>query len=338
MKGAAAARSSRAGITLLELLLVMGLLATVFGAGLGLFAALDLEQRQAAGVVKEALRTARESALSRQAPARVRVDAAAGTLEPMRLLVIGTWAFERGDVPGQVEGAFGLDGAATGGTWVEDGWIGDALSLAGDGLVEIPVQDEPDWDLRDGFRIELALRRDDTGGGRLLRLGGAVGLDVGAAGGVRAWFTPVLEEEGDVPRAAGRVQIESDPAVVPPGRWVRLVLAYDRRTLTLIADGVPRVELEETRPVWTIDDFLVLSDEDRPFPGTVDSLVVSAMAVDQPLRLPESVRLEGAPPEVRFGPDGALERGAHDGPVELTLVFEGGTRETITVGVYGTIE
>ena len=50
------------GVTLLELLLVMMILAVVVGGGLGMFAALDLGKRQAAGIVKNVLRSAQNSA------------------------------------------------------------------------------------------------------------------------------------------------------------------------------------------------------------------------------------------------------------------------------------
>ena len=328
----------RAGVTLLELLLVMGLIATVFGAGLGAFAALDVQERQAVGVVKEALRTARNSALGRQVPAHVSIDAAAGTLQPARSLVIGTWAFERGDASDLVAGAFGIDGIAAGGAWIEDGWIGDGLDLSDDGLVEIPVRGLPSWDLSEGFSIELAVRRDDVGGGRLLRIGDTLGIDVGAAGEVRAWFVARLDVDGLMPREGGRVILETDPGVVPPARWVRLRFSYDRRQLELVADSIPRARSEEERAVWELDGPLILSDEDRPFPGAVDSLVVSAVAVEEVLELPDTVRIAEAPPELRFAANGALERTSHPTPVDIVLEFEDGSRETVTIGVYGTIE
>ena len=347
-------RRCRAGVTLIELLIVMGLLATVFGVGLGAFAALDVEQRQAAGVVKETLRAARGAALSFRTPARVRIDSGSGSLEASRLEVIGTWAFERGPVASQVAGAFGLDGLAEGGAWTSDGWIGDALSLAGDGRVEVPIRGHSEWDFRDGFSIRIAVRRDDTGGGHLLRIGRTLGLDVGARGELRAWIVPALdgsvargggtdaEATGSVHpnggRAGGRVVLETEAGVVPPGQWVRLRFSYDRRAMELAADSIPRARRELEQPVWVLDGPLVLSDEERPFPGAVDALVISAMVVDEPRHLPDSVHFGAVPKEVRFGPDGSLERPFHTGPVELQLEFDEGGTEVITVGIYGTIE
>ncbi len=336
--GRAPGACSRAGVTLLELLLVMALLATIFGAGLGVFAGLDVEQRQAAGVVREVLRAARNSSLTHRAPARVRIDDKLGTLEAMRLDVIGTWAFEPTEIADEVVGAFELNGRSLGGRWIEDGWIGSALSFAGEGVVEIPVQVEPNWDLSEGFLIELTVRREAEGGGRLLRIGETLGVDVGGAGELRAWIVPATMGENIDPRAGGRIVFETAAGSVPVGRWVRLRFSYDRKSVELSADSIPLARVEEDRPLWKLDGPLILSDEQRPFPGAVDALVVSAIAVGQPQQLPLSVRISSAPPEVRFGPDGALDHTAHEGPVALELEFESGAREVITVGVYGTIE
>ncbi|MFT5289291.1 MAG: prepilin-type N-terminal cleavage/methylation domain-containing protein [Planctomycetota bacterium] len=329
---------SRAGVTLLELLLVMALLASIFGAGLGVFSALDVEQRQAAGVVKEVLRAARNSALTHRAPARVRIDDKLGTLEAMRLDVIGTWSFEPTEIADEVVGAFELNGRSIGGRWIENGWIGSALSFTTGGVLEIPVQIEPNWDLSEGFLIELTLRREAEGGGRLLRIGDTLGVDVGGAGELRAWIVPAIVGEDMDSRAGGRIVFETASGSIPVGRWVRLRFSYDRKGVELSADSIPLARVAEDRPLWKLDGPLILSDEQRPFPGAVDALIVSAVIVGQPQQLPLSVRIASAPDEVRFGPDGALDHTVHEGPVALELEFESGVREVITVGVYGTIE
>src|SRR5262245_33568151 len=100
-------RARKLGFTLLELLLVMAILAVVAGGAMGMFAALDVGKRQAAGLVKNSLRSAANSAIARTAPARVRIDAKQGTLTPMALTVVGTWQFERHALAGNS----GLDGA-----------------------------------------------------------------------------------------------------------------------------------------------------------------------------------------------------------------------------------
>ena len=62
----------KAGLTLIELLLVMGVLALVLGVGLGSLASLNPGERAAVGLVQDALRSAHNSAVARVASARVR--------------------------------------------------------------------------------------------------------------------------------------------------------------------------------------------------------------------------------------------------------------------------
>ena len=92
-------------------------------------------------------------------------------------------------------------------------------------------------------------------------------------------------------------------------------------------------------PVWHVDGPLVLSDPRLTFPGCVDGLVVSALAAGEAAKLPESVHFAaGTPAEIHFGPDGGLDRAFHPGPIQLVLEYDDGARETIAVGIYGTVE
>jgi hypothetical protein len=323
-------------VTLLELMLVMAILALVLGSGLGMFAALDLGKRQAAGLVKNALRSAQNSAIAREAPARVRFDRAAGLVVAESLQVIGTWHFEGR----RLEGALGLDGGVHEARFIEDGFLGDALSFDGrtGAWAEIPVQSDPAFDFARGFAVRCAVLRDQTGAGRLLQVGTVCTIDLNAAGAVRGRFLPVVIQQGrEVP--GGEVVVESGPGVVPPERWTRIALEYDRRELVLLVDGVPVARTAETAPVWPIDGPLVLSDARRPFPGAIDALVIAAVVAGEEARLPESVRLaEGTPDEVLFDAGGGLDRAQHAEPVAIVLEFDDGARETISVGRYGTVE
>jgi hypothetical protein len=322
-------------MTLLELLLVLAILAVVLGSGAGMFAALDVGRRQAVGLVKSVVRSAQNSAIARQSPARVRIDPEAGTIVAESLQVIGTWHFEGREI----EGAFLLDGGHRNCQFVEDGFLGHALSFGStDGFAEIPVQHDPAYDFREGFAIDVAVRKDGRGGGRFLRFGKTAGIDIGARGEIRGWFLSRIEEEGRaIP--GNPVRVETDEGVLPDGRWTRVRLEYDRRRLALFVDGMAVEETPETAPVWRIDEALVLSDPDRPFPGCIDSLVVSAVAADEVAELPETVRfLPDTIREIHFDAGGALDRAFHPDPVFVTVLFEDGAMESVAVGVYGTVE
>ena len=99
-------RARRRGMTLIELLLVMGLLALMLGFGVGAISSIDIGSAGSGSTVRSTMRAASNWSRSRQAPARVRIDLTEGRIAAEGLAVIGTWHFE--DVP--PEGAFDLDG------------------------------------------------------------------------------------------------------------------------------------------------------------------------------------------------------------------------------------
>jgi len=330
-----ASRPARAGVTLLELLLVMMILGIVLGGGLGVFAALDLGRRQALGVVKNAVRGAQNSALASSSPARVLLDAEAGTVAVESLRVIGTWHFENQ----RLAGAFGLDGAAPNARFGE-GWLGDGLWFSGraDSYAEIPVEHAPSFDLTDGFSVECVVLRSAMGGGKILQIGSVVALLTNPAGAVRGKFTTRIEHEGREQKG-GEVFVESPPDALPAERWTRIELEYDRLRLSLFVDGIPVASIEERARVWPVDDRLLLSDPRHAFEGAIDCLVIRAMVREEPVELADSVRFApGTPPAVVFDAGGRLDRSVHPDPVFLRLAFDDGTSAGFTVGAYGVIE
>jgi len=330
---------ARAGVTLLELILVMFILAVAVGGGLGMFAALDLGKNQAASLVKNTLRAAQNTAIATQAPARVRIDREKGQLWPETLRPVGTWHFEKK----RLQGGNDLLGTANPELFVPDGYIGDAISFTdrmGESA-EIPVDLDPAFDFTDGFVVECVIRQEGVGGGKLLSIADHVKLELGQGGILRGSFRARVDKTtGNVTSATrgGTPSVLSGPGVVSPERWTRVRLSYDRQELALFVDGVRVATRPETVQVWKIDGPLVLSDERRPFPGSVDNLVISAVLVDDPATLPETVQIVSAPAVIRFTPGGGLDRREHTAPPEIVLGFEDGSREIVGVGFYGTVE
>ncbi len=129
-------------MTLIELLLVMGLIALLLGFGVGAIAGLDLGTMGASSLVRSTLRSANNWAVARQAPSRVRIDPETGGVVAEGLAVVGTWHFEE-EPP---RGAFGLDGQLVGAELTDNGYIGRALRLVSDNqgaCYEIPVHTDP---------------------------------------------------------------------------------------------------------------------------------------------------------------------------------------------------
>lgn len=336
-------RAGRSGMTLLELLLVMALIGVLMGAGVGLLSSLNLGERAAKGLVQSVIRAARNSAVARGAGARVRLDPNLGTIRAEALEVVGTWHFEgSGEV---VRGAFEIDGTNLGAAYVDDGFVGRALGFqrGGRARVEIPLQLYSAYDFEQGFRVEFALRLEGSGGGRVLRIGETIGIDATDAGGLKCWFVPKVLDSTGREMKGGRISFEVPSGALASGVWRRVAFEYDRRALAVELDGVV-VELEdeaprEGAPVWSIDAPLTIGDPQSGFNGSIDSLVLSAVAASEETQLPEAVRFDpSAPPEVRFDAGGNLDRSVHREPVVITLIYADGKTYPVRIGMYGTVE
>ncbi len=327
-------------MTLIELLLVMGILAVMLGMGLGTFSSLNPGERAAVGLVQNALRTAHNTAIARSAPARVRLDRTTGSLVTTGALVIGTWHFE----DREYRGVDGMDGVLVG--WdealVQDGYMGRALSFAHapqGARVEVPVEADPAYDFRQGFFIELALRPDEHSSAQLLKVGDAFEARVTSDGGVSATFYQRTLDAAQEARRGGAVSVESGPGLLHAGRWTVLRFLYDRRSFRILADGVQVAATYTDVAVWDIRSPLVLGGGTRPLQGALDALVIAVFSGEERAILPGGVLFtEDCPPVVEFVAGGALDPAVHSGPVTIGLEFADGRREDILVGLYGTVE
>jgi hypothetical protein len=97
--------------------------------------------------------------------------------------------------------------------------------------------------------------------------------------------------------------------------------------------------LDQDAFVWDTDGPLTLSDEKYPFPGKIDALVLGTMVAGEPAALPDTVTFSGdSAPVVQFLPGGALDPEVHRDPARIGLEFQDGSRVTVVVGFYGTVE
>jgi hypothetical protein len=316
----------------------MSIMALLLGMGLGIFARLDIGDRVAASLVENAIRSAHNWSIARQAPARVTIDAANGIIRSEGLAVVGTWHFEKEPI----EGAFGLDGVSSGGRINDDGFQGRALSFAGEpsrSRVEIPVERDPAYDLHPGFAVRCALRVEAGRGGALLRIGESVGIDVAERGSIQGLITSESRDEQGVAQRGGKIPVETPPYCVPPDRWCQIELRYDRNHLEILVDETTLARVAESAPVWRVEGPLVISPGNVPFQGAIDNLVVSAVAGEEEFRLPKNVTFaKGAPKAIVFAPGGELDRAMHREPVRLALEFEDGREVPILISLYGTVE
>jgi len=306
-----------------------------------MFAGLNPGERAAYGLVQNMLRTAHNTAVARTAPARVVIDRELGEVRAEGMLVAGTWHFETPEI----SGAFGIDGVVLNVAeegLIDDGFQGRALSFDGEAIgarAEMPIQNDPIFDFRLGFAIDLAVRLESFAAAKLLDVGGSITCEVTGLGGIKAAFFGESTDRMGKPTRGARIEVETPPGVLRPGRWTRLRIVYDRNALRVLADMVEVALREESPPVWQPGGALVLGGGRTPFPGAIDNLVVAVVTGEERATLPEGVRFaEGTPREIFFAPGGALDPARHAAPVLVGLELESGRTETIQVNLYGTIE
>ncbi|HTF87842.1 MAG TPA: prepilin-type N-terminal cleavage/methylation domain-containing protein [Planctomycetota bacterium] len=331
-------RGRSSGFTLIELVVVMGLLAMLFGMGMGMLTSLNPGKRAALGLVSSLVRSARNNAVARLAPARVRLDPATGTISANGMDVVGTWQFETLGI----EGVSGFDGLSVGGQIIDDGFLGKALSFAGEPAgshAEIPLHQNPGFDLREGFLMQCAVKLENPRGGRLLDFGSVASLEFRSDGSIRAWFKPEMVSASGVVSGGGLVAADSPSGVWSTGNWMRVEIAYDRRLLRLSLDGMEIARAAADGPVWSLQGPLTIGDARTPFPGAIDALSILAVVDTLHATLPTTVSFApDVPREIVFSADGALDREVHAGPISIGLEYEDGSKDRVRVNVYGTVE
>ncbi len=320
------------GLTLLELLIVMALLATLMGIGIGVFRNLGSPDLQAAGQVRDALSVARNSAMRERAPATVNVDPATRTVFASGLRTVGNWHFE--DVAGT---GWPVDAAYGGGELVDAGVIGSALELDDDEVLvlsELPSS----FDSPHGFGVDLyvAPQRDPRPMTLIERPGSwAVALDRED----RLVVTLQLEGAGAEPE---EFAVAVPAPMLTTGRFVRVTVTFDGRLLHLALDGARATEdtrFDVARPLAVVSSAVVRTGEGPTrLRGQLDELRLLSVVVGQPDPLPVDVDILGAAQLIHVDAFGRLDRSHHAAPVEIAFQTGDPPRRTsVEMGLLGTV-
>jgi prepilin-type N-terminal cleavage/methylation domain-containing protein len=325
-------RAAERGVTLLELLVVISVLGVLLGLGVGVYGSLATPDSLAAGRIKDALRAARLMAQREGLPASVVIDPPAGEVRALGLRAAGNWHFEDAagtgwPVPARHEGA----------TLDPDGALGSSLVLGEEATLAVPdlppAADDPQGFGVEAFVAPAAAPRPMV----LLERPGrwALRLDDEDVLQVSLWLDarPAPEE---LRRAVPEVRLV-------PGRFTRLAVLFDGRTLHVAADGrrcgedtrLPAVRRLAGAPGVPLS---VGAGLER-FRGRLDELRLFAVASEQDAAaLPDTARLLGAPRLLRLDATGRLDPAFHAAPE--VLGFEWGEpprRSYIELGLLGAL-
>ena len=296
----------QAGMTLMELLVVMGIIAMIAGVSVGLIKKGDrgLTLEVNAKLIRSALRQARNSAIETGVGAIVRLDAENAVIESAVVENGGNWHFE------DDTGSRGT--TISGGQYADGGKLGRCVELSGG---EVDLGAYPWYAAVNGFRIETWIKPAEIATGTIVSRESAFKLALTEEGGLVAEFK-VGEQQGD------GVRLETRDGLLQADRWYRVALGYDRIQGRIEVDGVVRAQRRESRPL-TRDAVskLVIGSSASGFKGLVDEMRYSVVmdAVAEALGVGADVDPE-ADNIIRFDGQGRLDPVFHIRPAELRLI------------------
>ncbi len=286
--------TDRRGFTLVELMVVLGLISVIVGFGVGFLqrGANDLTLAQAA--LRDQFRVASVTARTRGLPTEVasyRDQGTGGTVLRARTLTpIGLWHLEPDEsVPTALVPRLGGTPAP--------GRFGAGIATTGDsGGAAFAVRAGSLFDIEHGFAFRVDVRPDRESQATVARMGQAFQLEWDGAmvPGGRVTIAAGTNRAGPVLRVTGR-------RPVPLHQWSTLELVHDGRRLTLLRDGVEEGQVECVGvPFQTTEDHLELSPPETPMHGVVDEVQLLAYTLGEPVRLPSAVELRGLPASIPF--------------------------------------
>ena len=224
------------GLSLIELLVVMGIIAAITSVAIGMIRRGDSTtlSEAAARVIRADLRLARGSARRAGLGSVVRISPSERLVEVWPSELGGSWHFE------DATGARGTQ-VQVGGKLVDGGYLSRCIEC--DGSSSTVLGSYPFFDVPNGFRMSLAVNPTAGAAGVLATRPGIFKLTLTDAGALIGEV--ILAPQGE------KIAIETRDGVVPAGVWTEVSLAYDRTTLAVIVSGVTYAAIPESRSVAT---------------------------------------------------------------------------------------
>lgn len=319
------ARATR-GFTLLELIAVMGVLAVLFGLGIGMLQRGDTDRGEALSAIRGELRSAALTARRRGQPTEVVIapgeDGGPGRAHARLLESVAVWHLEPGDRYVSADFVPSLAGEP-----VVSGRFGQARrNVPGEKapLFHIAAFGPP-WDLSAGFVFRVDLNLETAEETIVARLGDSLELRIG--GDLRPRARMVQRGVGT---RRGVTAVVDGVRSAPLRSWFTLELFHDGEALVLSIDDREVGRASAPQPLYQQEsDVLEISPGDAPVPGVVDEIQLWAYQWSPPQSLPLSVEV---PERYRLRFD---RRGQVIGADGFELRFaedEGPTRFTVTAG------
>ncbi|HYG75386.1 MAG TPA: LamG-like jellyroll fold domain-containing protein [Planctomycetota bacterium] len=314
------------GLSLMELLAVMLIISILLGFSGAVYwrSARSFKEQGAAAEVDVALRQAKNSALTANAPAYVEIDVKNNRIVPWVYKTVGLWHLEDRDSYGQSSGPYHR-AVMRGATLFPEGKIGKCARLKDGAYVDAGA--DPDFDCEDGGFLEAYIRPTSytfAGDHFIFSKRNAYFLKITTGG--------VLEG------SAGKKPLKATSYRIVPGRWTKVAFAWDHQsTRIMIDDGVVAIGPGSIPPLS--DDPLLIGHESSSMEGLVDEVRVMSASPGNALHLGKTMSIQHnlAPwSAVYFAPDGNLDMRYHAGPATITLVQDKRAR-SVNVSMLGLV-
>ncbi len=291
------------GLTLMELMVVVTIMALVLGMSTAFLSKLNRGYRftSAANKAATVIRASRNFSLSSRSLSSVEIREVAGEwrIAALGQRQIGLWHLENSKP--QKSGGYLL----TGGNAVVEGKVGGAaLLLAGTALTLGPTRKLPP-----GVGVAMAAWFYPEGGGTsrqtLFDYGGSLVV--------------TSEGDGSVHASINGKVVKTPTEVMIPLKWSHVEVVYDQRTLTIAVDGVFMGEVGATSELVRSDKAFTVGGKRSSFVGRVDEVRLSNIIRPEQISLPVGVVVADGPGTIRFDRQGLLDPIRHSQPIVLWL-------------------
>lgn len=301
--------------------MVLSILGVLFGLGVGVYGSLATPDRLASDRIRDAVRAARLMSSREGAPSAVVVEPANGEIYAVGLRAAGNWHFEDDAGTG-----FPVPARHDPGALVTPGVFGSALQVnEGSDLVILDLP--PAADSPFGFGVEAwfdpqpeprPMTLIERPGSWALRLDDEDQLEVSV------WL--------DARPAPEELRRTVPEARLPAGRFTRLTLVFDGRTLQVAVDGRrcgDDTQFPSERRLAPLRGVPLRSGEGLlRFCGKIDELHLLSVTVQDREPLPPEVRLLGAPRVLRLDGFGRLDPAFHGAPEVVSFAWGEPARTT----------
>ncbi len=328
--------SRRAGFTVMELMITIGLAAFLLAVGVGaiLKTGQTTAYRQAAASIAAMVGQARNA--SSYMPSALVLEPEEGVLygltaKPLQELHFDPLPAEEGEPLDVAQGIGGLKVREMNGQIIPGGGVvGGGLRLQG-GIVNCGAYSA--YDVTDGFSISIWIQPEGLVRGSVISKGDA--FDVRLQGRGQLNVRMMVDDQGGPEQISRTVQIPD----AAEGDWFGITVSYDRQQLVVFTDHgygpVERARIPETRALRPDPESdLILGN--ATFSGMVDDFRFSGIHRDEPLNMPVDVVLLGESRVIRFA-DGGLDPNTHPGVEQIQLQY-GQQLTTLEIGQNGAVQ